>query len=305
MLFSNVRMAKRTRTRTTKDDPGKKPHRIRQESSANRQGLRKASRSIGGGFRTGALNAAYLQLFAIPGMPEIRKSEDLAERIVEAAKKAALRFEEGDILVVAQKVISKMEGALISLTSVEPSEKAQTLARELKKDARAIELVLQESRRILRSDRVLITETHHGFVCANAGVDHSNVPGEDMVTLLPRDPDGSAERLAMELNRKTGKRIAVIISDTFGRPWRLGLTNVAIGAWGLPVLLDLRGTHDREGKQLNATVLAVADELSAAAGLLMGKSDGTPTVIVRGYRYKPASEKAAQIIRPASEDLFR
>lgn len=246
-----------------------------------------------------------LELFAIPGLPEIRKSEDLAGRIVKAAKRAGLWFEEGDILVVAQKIVSKAEGAVVSLATVKPSEKARALAAELKKDARAIELVLRESRRILRSERVLITETKHGFVCANAGVDHSNVPGEDVVTLLPRDPDGSAERLAKELSAKTDKRIAVIVSDTFGRPWRLGLTNVAIGASGLPVLLDLRGTHDREGKPLTATVLAVADELAAAAGLLMGKSEGTPAVIVRGYRYKPGTEKAAQIIRPASEDLFR
>ena len=298
-------MAQRTRTRTTKDDPGKRPHRIRQESSANRQGLRKASRSTGGGLRTGARNAAYLQLFAIPGMPEIRAGEDLVERVVEAAKKAGLQFEGGDIVVVAQKIVSKAEGAVIPLGTVKPSEKARGIAGELKKDARAIELVLQESRRILRSERVLITETKHGFVCANAGVDHSNVPGDDLVTLLPRDPDGSAEKLAKELSKRVKKRIAVIVSDTFGRPWRLGLTNVAIGASGLPVLLDLRGTRDREGKPLTATVLAVADDLAAAAGLLMGKSEGTPVVIVRGYRYKPASEKAAQIIRPASEDLFR
>lgn len=277
-------MAKRSRTRT-------RP--------------RKASRSSGGGLRAGARNAPHLKLFAVPGLPEIRKGEDLAARMVESAKKARLRFEDGDIVVVAQKIVSKAEGSVVSLATVNPSEKAEALAEELKKDARAIELVLRESRRILRSERVLIAETKHGFVCANAGVDHSNVPGEGVVTLLPRDPDGSAERLATALTKKTGKRIAVIVSDTFGRPWRLGLTNVTIGASGLPVLLDLRGTHDREGKPLTATVLAVADELAAAAGLLMGKSDGTPAVIVRGYRYKPASEKAAQIIRPASEDLFR
>jgi coenzyme F420-0:L-glutamate ligase/coenzyme F420-1:gamma-L-glutamate ligase len=255
--------------------------------------------------RKGAGGAPQLQLFAIPGLPEIRKGDDLAGRIAEATKKAELQFEDGDILVVAQKIVSKAEGATVSLATVEPSEKARALATELKKDARAIELVLQESRRILRSERVLIVETHHGFVCANAGVDHSNVPGEDTVTLLPRDPDGSAEKLAAELSKKTGKRVAVIISDTFGRPWRLGLTNVAIGAWGLPVLQDLRGTYDREGKPLTATVLAVADELASAAGLLMGKSEGIPVVIVRGYSYKLATEKAATVIRPAAEDLFR
>lgn len=246
-----------------------------------------------------------MKVFTVPGLPEIRPGDDLAERITKGAKKAGLRFEDGDIVVVAQKIVSKAEGSVVSLATIKPSEKAQALAGELKKDARAIELVLRESRRILRSDRVLITETKRGFVCANAGVDHSNVPGEDMVTVLPRDPDGSAEELAKELSKKTGKRIAVIVSDTFGRPWRLGLTNVAIGASGLPVLLDLRGSKDREGKPLTATVLAVADELAAAAGLLMGKSEGTPVVMVRGYRYNPSSGKAAQIIRPASEDLFR
>jgi coenzyme F420-0:L-glutamate ligase / coenzyme F420-1:gamma-L-glutamate ligase len=255
--------------------------------------------------RAGVRNVSELQLYAIPGMPEIRKGDDLAERIVGAGKKAGLRFEEGDIVVVAQKIVSKAEGAVVSLRTIRPSEQAQALAAELKKDARAIEVVLRESRRVLRSERVLITETHHGFVCANAGVDHSNVPGGDIVTLLPRDPDGSAEKLAEELSRKTGKRIAVIISDTFGRPWRLGLTNVAIGAFGLPVLLDLRGSRDRDGKPLTATVLAVADELAAGAGLLMGKSDGTPAVVIRGYRYKPASERAMSIIRQAEEDLFR
>jgi coenzyme F420-0:L-glutamate ligase/coenzyme F420-1:gamma-L-glutamate ligase len=152
---------------------------------------------------------------------------------------------------------------------------------------------------------VLISETRHGFVCANAGVDHSNVPGNDVVTLLPRNPDRSAKKLAVALRKRTGKRIAVIISDTFGRPWRLGLTNVAIGASGMPVLLDLRGSRDRHGKLLAATILAVADELAAAAGLLMGKSEGFPVVLIRGYRFKPVSEPAARIIRPAAEDLFR
>ena len=287
------------------DDARKRPRRAREKSSKSLHSPRKASRSTDRGLRTGLRDAPRLELFAIQGLPEIREGEDLAERIVEAAKKAGLRFEDGDILVVAQKIISKAEGAVVSLESVKPSGKAQALAVELKKDARAIELVLRESRRILRSERVLITETEHGFVCANAGVDHSNVPGEDRVTMLPRDPDGSAEKLAKELSKKAKKRIAVIVSDTFGRPWRLGLTNVAIGASGLPVLLDLRGRRDREGKPLTATVLAVADELAAAAGLLMGKADGIPAVIVRGYRYKPATEKAASIIRPAAEDLFR
>src|SRR5216684_3205929 len=179
------------------------------------------------------------------------------------------------------------------------------MASRLKKDPRAEEVALRESRRMVRSDPVLIVETHHGLVCANAGVDHSNVPGSEVVTLLPRHPDRSAKKLAAALAKLTRKRLAVIISDTFGRPWRLGLTNVAIGAAGLPVLLDLRGTRDRHGKLLTATILAVADELAAAAGLVMGKSQGTPVVVVRGYRYRPANELATSIIRPANEDLFR
>ena len=231
--------------------------------------------------------------------------DDLGKIVTSAARRAGIGFRHGDILVVAQKIVSKSEGALVRLASVEPSPQAVGLAERLKKDARAVEIVLRESRRIVRSDHVLISETHHGFVCANAGVDHSNVPGEDLVTLLPRNPDRSAKKLAGALRRRTGKRIAVIISDTFGRPWRLGLTNVAIGASGLPVLVDLRGTRDRQGKVLTATILAVADELAAAAGLLMDKSKGSPVVLIRGYRFKPRSEPAAGIIRPAAEDLFR
>ena len=207
--------------------------------------------------------------------------------------------------MVAQKIVSKAEGALVRLASVRTSPEARALAARLKKDPRAIEVVLREARRMVRSDHVLIAETRHGFVCANAGVDHSNVPGRDVVTLLPRNPDRSAKKLAAALRKRTGKRIAVIISDTFGRPWRLGLTNVAIGASGVPVLLDLRGTRDRQGKPLTATILAAADELAAAAGLLMGKSEGSPVVLVRGYRYAAVDEPAARIIRPAVEDLFR
>jgi coenzyme F420-0:L-glutamate ligase / coenzyme F420-1:gamma-L-glutamate ligase len=246
-----------------------------------------------------------LRFLRIPGIPEIHAGDDLAERILAAARQAKTRLQGGDILVVAQKIVSKAEGALVALATVTPSLEAHTLAARLKKDPRAIQVVLNESRRVVRSDHVLITETHHGFVCANAGVDHSNVPGSDVVTLLPRHPDRSARKLAAAIRRRTGKRLAVIISDTFGRPWRLGLTNVAIGAAGVPVLLDLRGTRDRHGKPLTATILAVADELAAAAGLLMEKSKGSPVVLIRGYRFKPCSEPAARIIRPAAEDLFR
>jgi coenzyme F420-0:L-glutamate ligase/coenzyme F420-1:gamma-L-glutamate ligase len=252
-----------------------------------------------------AFASSPISLTVIPCLPEIREGHELAKRITLAAGRAGLTLEDGDILVVAQKIISKSEGRVVRLSSVKPSAQAFGLAKKLSGDPRFIQVVLHESRRIVRSDRVLIVETHHGLVCANAGVDHSNVRGRDFVTLLPKNPDRSARRLAAELRKKTGKRLAVIISDTFGRPWRLGLINVAIGAAGVPALADLRGTRDRHGKLLRATVLAVADELAAAAGLLMGKSAGTPVVVIRGYRYRFVQDPAARIIRPAIEDLFR
>jgi coenzyme F420-0:L-glutamate ligase/coenzyme F420-1:gamma-L-glutamate ligase len=249
--------------------------------------------------------SSAVSLFVIPGLPEIRKGDPLAQLIGLASRRGGTTFEDGDILVVAQKIISKAEGRVRRLSKVRPTLRALALAKKLSSDPRLIEAVLRESRRVVRSDRVLIVETHHGFVCANGGVDHSNVLGRDSVTLLPRNPDRSARRLATALRKQTGKRLAVIISDTFGRPWRLGLTNVAIGAFGVPALVDLRGRRDRHRKLLRATVLAVADELAAAAGLVMGKSAGTPVVVIRGYRYRFVEDPAARIIRPAKEDLFR
>jgi coenzyme F420-0:L-glutamate ligase/coenzyme F420-1:gamma-L-glutamate ligase len=246
-----------------------------------------------------------IKLFAIPDIPEIRPGDNLPRLISVAARRVKTSFENGDVLVIAQKIVSKAEGRVAQLSKANPSPEAQKLALALKKDPRLIEIILHESRRIVRSEHVLIVETHHGFVCANAGVDQSNVPGEDAVTLLPLDPDRSAHRLAAAISKLTGKRLAVIISDTFGRPWRLGLTNVAIGASGVPALIDLRGTRDHDGKLLHATILAVADELAAAAGLAMGKDTGTPVVVIRGYHYKPVKDFAARIIRPPHEDLFR
>jgi len=246
-----------------------------------------------------------LELIALPGLPEICNGDALSRLITQAARQAKLLFQSGDVVVIAQKIVSKAEGRITHLGEVAPSAEALQLGAKLKKDPRFVEVILRESRRIVRSHPVLITETLHGFVCANAGVDHSNVPGEDVVTLLPRDPDSSARKIAAELRKSTRKNLAVIISDTFGRPWRLGLTNVAIGAAGVPVLRDLRGIPDRTAKPLQATILAVADELAAAAGLLMGKSEGIPVVVIRGYRYSPVLDPATRIIRPASEDLFR
>jgi len=239
------------------------------------------------------------------GLREINEGDHLAALLVAAAAKSQVSFQRGDILVIAQKVISKAEGQVVNLSAVEPSSQALRLATKRNRDSRLVEVVLRESQRIVREDPVIITETRHGFVCANSGVDHSNVPGTDRVTLLPRDPDLSAAQLAIRLRKLTGVRIPVLITDTFGRPWRLGLVNVAIGAAGLSVLLDLRGARDRHGKRLQATIVAVADELAAAAGLCMGKAAGIPAVIIRGYKYKRAEESARIMIRPTNEDLFR
>lgn len=242
-----------------------------------------------------------LELIAVEGLPEVRPGDDLGELISSRS-----RLEAGDILVVAQKVVSKAEGRVVSLSNVKASEDAVRIAPGLiaHPDPRMVQVVLDESVRVLRSERVLITETRHGFVCANGGVDHSNVPGDDHVTLLPEDPDASAERLRGRLRQLAGVDVGVIVSDTFGRPWRLGIVNVALGIAGLPATLDLRGTRDDTGKPLHATVLAIADDIAAAAGLVMGKTGRTPAVIVRGLELK-GSGSGRQLVRPAAEDLFR
>ena len=242
-----------------------------------------------------------LELIGVAGLPEIRPGDDLAELLAAHATFAA-----GDAVVIAQKVISKAEGRLVDITRVTAGEEAIRLAPRLiaKPDPRMVQVVLDESVRVLRSERVLITETRHGFVCANAGVDHSNVGGRDVLTLLPLDPDASARGVRDRLLALTGVEVGVIISDTFGRPWRLGIVNVALGVAGLPAVIDLRGTPDDDGKPLNATVLAVADEVAAAAGLVMGKTDRTPGVIARGLDLEGGGS-GDDLIRPPAEDLFR
>jgi len=247
-----------------------------------------------------------VRLIALRGLPEVRRGADLAALLVRAAQQRGERFEPGDVLVLAQKIVSKAEGRTVALASIKkPSVLAREWAPRLGQDPRVIEVVLRESRRVVRmTERALIVETRHGFVCANAGVDRSNVPGEQ-VTLLPADPDASARRIAASLRRRTGVAVPVIVSDTFGRPWRMGLVNVAIGSHGLRVLEDLRGTRDALGHRLRATIIAVGDELAAAAGLLMGKKDGVPAVIVRGYRYRVSRETAQKLLRPPAEDMFR
>ncbi len=251
-----------------------------------------------------------IQILPIFHVPEIRPNDNLPRILLTAAKKSKLAFQQNDILVLAQKIISKSENRIIDLTTITPSQRAIDLAAAYDsdrscKDPRLIEIILRESRRIVREHPVLIVETHHGFVCANAGIDQSNIPGENSVSLLPKNPDASAKKIAQALKKLTLKKIAVIVSDTFGRPWRLGLTNVAIGTYGVPPLTDLRGTRDQHSKALHATIIATADELAAAAGLVMPKSAAVPAVIVRNYNFKPGSAPATTIIRPAEADLFR
>jgi coenzyme F420-0:L-glutamate ligase/coenzyme F420-1:gamma-L-glutamate ligase len=246
-----------------------------------------------------------ISVLPISGLPEIRPGDSLAELIVGAARGNGIEIRAGDVLMVTQKIVSKAEGRLVRLQEIEPSPRALELARQGKRDPRHLEVVLRESKRLVRvTGTLIIAETKHGFKCANAGVDHSNVPGEDTVSLLPADPDGSARRLQKEIERLTGVRVAIIITDTFGRPWRLGLVNVAIGAAGMKVLKDYRNTLDAVGKKLTATVVAIADELAAAAGLAMGKADGVPVVLIRGYGFEPGEGKAADLIRPKEQDLF-
>lgn len=242
-----------------------------------------------------------LQLLGVEGLPEVRPQDDLGELIAARAS-----FVAGDVLVVAQKVVSKSEGRIVDLRTVQASEDAVRIAPGLiaQPDPRMVQVVLDESVRVLRSERVLITETRHGFVCANAGVDHSNTGDPDVLTLLPLDPDASAARLRERIRALTGKDVGVVVSDTFGRPWRLGIQNVALGVAGLPAVLDLRGTTDDDDRPLHATVLAVADDVAAAAGLVMGKTARTPAVIVRGLALA-GDGSGRDLIRPAEEDLFR
>jgi coenzyme F420-0:L-glutamate ligase/coenzyme F420-1:gamma-L-glutamate ligase len=251
-----------------------------------------------------------IQLLPISHVPEIRPGDNLPRLILAAAKKSRLTFQQNDILVLAQKIISKSENRLIDLTTITPSQRAIDLAaasgaERSRKDPRLIELILRESRRIVREHPVLIVETHHGFVCANAGIDQSNIPGENIVSLLPKNPDATAKKIAQALRKLTRKKIAVIIADTFGRPWRLGLTNVAIGNYGVSPMEDLRGSRDAHGKPLHATIIATADELASAAGLAMPKSAATPAILIRNYKFTPSTLSATKIIRPAADDLFR
>ena len=247
-----------------------------------------------------------IQLIAIRDLPEIEPGDDLGLLIYAAVSEAGIKLLSGDVLVVAQKIISKAENRLVNLAAINPSARALEIAERQGRDPRLVEVILSESARIVRQDaHLLITETKHGFVCANAGVDKSNVPGKDWVSLLPLKPDESARRLVARFSELADIHLAVIITDTFGRAWREGLTNVAIGVAGLNPMRDYRGEKDDHGKELSATVLAIADEIAAASGLLMRKTARIPVVLVRGCHYETGNGSAADLIRPKERDLFR
>jgi coenzyme F420-0:L-glutamate ligase/coenzyme F420-1:gamma-L-glutamate ligase len=244
-----------------------------------------------------------LELIPVEGFPEVRPGDDLVG-MVAGAVRGSLRS--GDVLVVTHKIMSKAEGRLVDLNTVESSALAKEYAARWGKDPRQIEVVFRESRRVVRMDRgVVISETRHGFVCANAGVDASNVPGEDTVCLLPVDPDRSAARLREALHCRLGVEVAVVVSDSFGRAWRFGITDVAIGVSGMDPLADYRGQNDPHGYPMEASVLAVADELAAAAELVMGKTDGVPMAIVRGYAYGKDAGTGQDLLMPPERDMFR
>ncbi|HEY3063536.1 MAG TPA: coenzyme F420-0:L-glutamate ligase [Chloroflexota bacterium] len=246
-----------------------------------------------------------IELWPVTGLGEVVPGTDLAAAISAALAASGERLADGDVVVITQKVVSKAEGCLVDLATVEPSPLARDWAERWAKDARVVELVLRESRRIVRMERgVIISETSHGLICANAGVDVSNV-GNDQATLLPADPDASAARVRAALEAASGARLGVIISDTFGRAWREGQTNVAIGVSGVEALRHFEGQVDPTGYELRVTMLATADELAGAAELVMGKVDGVPVAIVRGLARALGQGSAAELIRPAAADLFR
>lgn len=259
---------------------------------------------------TGETNPARLELIALAGVPVVVPGDDLAALAISALARSGLRLQAHDVLAVAQKIVSKAEGRAVELRTVEPGARAVEVGRETNKDPRLVELILSETKRIVRSGPdVLIVEHRLGFVGANAGVDQSNVGPQDGIEralLLPRDPDASAEALRAALHKEYGVAVGVIINDSFGRPWRLGTAGVALGVAGLPALKDLRGRPDLLGRPLRVSISAFADEIAAAASLLMGQGDeGRPMVLVRGLGWHEPNTPASALMRPTGEDLFR
>jgi coenzyme F420-0:L-glutamate ligase/coenzyme F420-1:gamma-L-glutamate ligase len=247
-----------------------------------------------------------LEIFGLEEIGEVRTGDSVGRLICDACVLQGIELADDDILVIAQKIVSKAEGRMVSLDAVRPSARARELGQELGKEAELVEVILGESRKIIRTGgRALIVETHHGFVCANAGVDQSNV-GLRHVALLPLNPDGSARGIRAAIGKCCGKNPAVIVSDSFGRAWRVGTVDVAIGIAGMCPVKDERGLDDRYGYRLRAAIAAVADEIAAAAELVMGKRDGVPVVVVRGYEIEKKEEGSVkELLRPEAEDLFR
>lgn len=247
-----------------------------------------------------------MELIGLTGLPAIKVGDDLSALLAAAIERDVGRLEAGDLLVVCQKIVSKAEGRVVALGDVRPRPEAAQFAATYGKDPAVIELALAEATEVLRmGNGHLITATGPGFICANSGVDRSNQNGEGQATLLPLDSDASAERLRRALGKRFELDVAVIVSDTFGRPWRMGQLDVAIGAAGLAVLDDHEGSADWSGRVLEHTLIAVADQIAAAAGLVMGKADGVPAVLVRGVGYIAAEGRAAELVRPKETDLFR
>ncbi|MEM3597722.1 MAG: coenzyme F420-0:L-glutamate ligase [Candidatus Hadarchaeum sp.] len=246
-----------------------------------------------------------VQLFAIIGIPMVKRGDDIGELIVAAAEKQHLRIEDGDVLAVAQTIISKAEGEIVDLRTITPSPRAIEIAKKIDKDPRMVEVILQQSSEIVRLGHVIITRTKQGFVCANAGVDRSNVDHEH-VTVLPSDPDASAAKIRETVKKRLGVDIAVIITDTQGRPFRCGCIGLAIGVAGMKPLLDMRGWRDLYGKELKVTVTCPADSLAAAAVMIMGESnEGIPAVLIKGAKYEKGNGTICEVIRAPELDLFR
>jgi len=252
------------------------------------------------------MSKSELRLIPIPVADEIQPGDSIADKLLGAMRGHRLRFHIGDILVVKHKIVSKSEGCLVDLATIKPSAESIAWAKQYSLDARVIELAMRESRAVIRrKNGVLITETQHGFLCANNGVDVSNIDGGKHALLLPENPDRSAANLGRTLKKQTGLNIPVIVTDSFGRPWREGLTEFAIGISGMKPLRDDRGRHDPHGYKLQASVEAVADELACAAGLVCGKLNRAPACIVRGFRYDAGTGTIRDLLRPRETDLFR
>lgn len=252
------------------------------------------------------MSGARLELIALDGIGEIQPGDDLPAIILEAAAATGVSLTDDDVLVVTQKIVSKAEGRLVDLAAVEPSALARDWADRWDRDARQVEVVLRESASIVRMGPggLIISRTRHGLVCANAGVDVSNVGAGEVAALLPEDPDASARGIRDGVDALTGANPAVIISDSFGRPWRNGIVNVAIGSAGIESLLDLRGEPDVAGRPMRATIIAVADQLASAADLVGGKVDQRPVVVVRGYDWRPSDQGASVLVMGPDRDLF-